>query len=298
MTNIEKILGINFSALRTLQFVFELRSVSKAADKLGLPQSNVSYTIARLRDSFGDPLFVREGIGMTPTDRCKEIVRETSKMLEDFQAVATQADFSPETAEGQVTIACNHYERMIILPEVIGILRSSAPGIQLRVKNSHARGEKQLKRGECDMLIGPLQFGGDKIYKRRVLDDTYVCIMDKTNPLAKTDLTAASIGSANHVSIRFPGGWQPLNRLEEIGVELAPKVELSEYGDIRGYVRGTDLIAIVPNMIADRLESGLHKVELPFEIPLEIDIFWTTRTHLSPLHLWVRSAIASVVQGF
>ena len=300
MTNTEKILSVDFAALRTLQFVFELGSFSRVADKLGQTQSNVSYTIARLRESFDDALFVREGATMVPTERCRAIVFETSKMLEDFQAVAAQVDFSPETADGQVTIACNHYERMIILPALISVLRTDAPGIRIRVLNSHARGEEQLKRGECDVLIGPMQVVGDKIFKRLLLDDEYVCIMDKRNPLSGSDLTVANIGSANHISIRFPGGWRPpyLKRLETAGIEIAPKLELSEYGDIGGYVRGTDLIAFAPNMIAERLGGGLVKKKLPFEVPLKIDLFWTTRTHQSPLHLWVRSAIATAANEF
>ena len=299
MTRNEKILGIDFASLKTLQFVFELESFSKAADKLGQTQSNVSYTIARLRDSFSDPLFIREGTNMVSTERCRAIVLETSKMLEDFQAIVDKADFSPSTANGLVTIACNHYERMIILPKLISILHSKAPDIRIRVLNSNARGEEQLKRGESDILIGPLQFNGDRIYKRRILDDSYVCIMDKNNPFAHRHMTTADLGSANHIVIRFPGGWLPpyLHSLKSLGVVVTPKLELSEYGDIGGYVRGSNLIAFIPKLIAKGLDNELVKKELPFNVPLKIDIFWTARTHQSPLHLWVRSAIASAARG-
>lgn len=299
MSTKEKLLRLDFAALRTLQFVFELGSFSKAADKLDQTQSNVSYTIARLRESFDDPLFVREGAIMVPTERCRSIVLETSKMLETFQAVATQTEFSPETADALVTIACNHYERMVLLPPLIRFLRSKAPGIRLQVLNSHALGEEQLKRGECDVLLGPMQFSGDKIFKRRIIEDGYVCIMDSKNPLCSKDLTIASIGNANHILLRLPGGWRPpyLSRLETAGVEVTPNLELSEYGDIGGYVLETDLIAFVPNMIVNRLDARLIKRELPFEAPLMIDLFWTKRTHLSPLHRWIRSTIATTAKN-
>ncbi len=65
---------LDFAALRCFRMVHALGSFSLAAESLGLSQSSVSYTIARLRDVFEDPLFVRQGGGIVPTDRCVEIV--------------------------------------------------------------------------------------------------------------------------------------------------------------------------------------------------------------------------------
>ncbi|PHS19361.1 MAG: LysR family transcriptional regulator [Blastopirellula sp.] len=295
MDSKQKILSVDFAALRTMQFVYELGSFSRTAEKLGQTQSNVSYTIARLRDCFDDPLFVRAGAEMIPTERCRAIVLQTSRMLEDIQSVAFETDFSAATARGQVTISCNHYERVTILPSFIRTLRDRAPGIVLRVINSHARGEEQLKRGECDLLIGPVQFFGDKVYKRHVRTDQYCCIMDRENPLCETTMTLEDYEAVNHILIRFSGGWRPLylSKFEANGINIAPTIELSEYGDIGGYIRGTDLVAIIPSLIADQLGDWVVRKKLPLDVPIEIDIFWTTRTHQSPLHKWIRSTIAT-----
>ena len=97
------ILKVDFAALRTLQYVHDLESFSRAAQRLGQNQSTVSYTIARLRKVFDDPLFVREGNGVTATDRCRVIVGHAARFLEEFQGIAGAADFDPATAEGMVT---------------------------------------------------------------------------------------------------------------------------------------------------------------------------------------------------
>ena len=61
--------------LRLLGILAELRrtrSVSHTAENLGLSQSAVSMSLARLRKHFSDPLFVRTSKGMEPTPYADE----------------------------------------------------------------------------------------------------------------------------------------------------------------------------------------------------------------------------------
>ena len=295
MISKNKILSLDFAALQTLHFVYELGSFSQAAEKLGQTQSNVSYTVARLRECFDDPLFVRERRHMVPTERCRAVVAEAKKLLETFQGLATVNQFEPSTAADSVTLSCNHYERMTILPGLLRRVRKEAPGITLRVVNSHALGEEQLKRGECDLLLSPVQFSGERIFKRNIRNDRYCCIMDPQNPLAGKKLTLGDIGKSNLITLNFPGNWRPLyfSHLEAAGVKISSTVELSEYGDIGGYVSGTDLVAIVPYQIAVRLNTEIVHNALPVDVPIKIDMFWTLRTHHSPMQKWMRSLIAA-----
>ena len=295
----QDILKVDFAALRTLQYVHDLGSFSKAAHRLGQNQSTVSYTIARLRDVFDDPLFVREGNGVAATDRCSDIVAHAAKFLEEFQGVARRQRFKPASAEGSVTISCNHYERVTILPRVIRQLRHKAPGIRLRVLSSSAVGEEQLKRGECDILLGPVQISGEHMYKRKIRTDRYICVMDRKNTLASAEFDFDAYQSANHVVITYVGNWRPfyLDALEARGGMIRKVVELSEYGDLEGYIAGTDLIATVPSEIARMFSDRIVRAALPFEVPLEVDLYWTMRTHRSAMQQWVRELIATEAGG-
>ena len=60
---------VDIGALRTLVLVYDLRSFSAAAERLNVNQSTISYTVERLRSAFQDPLFVRQGNGVTATER-------------------------------------------------------------------------------------------------------------------------------------------------------------------------------------------------------------------------------------
>ena len=54
-----KLRGVDFRALETLQLVYRRMSFTAAAAELNIKQSSVSYTIDRLRKAFSDQLFVR-----------------------------------------------------------------------------------------------------------------------------------------------------------------------------------------------------------------------------------------------
>lgn len=294
MTLTKKILKTNFSSLQVLQYVHDFGSFSVAAENLDLTQSTVSYTIARLRETFNDELFVREGNGITPTQRCQVIVGHISGLLAEFEGLTSDPVFSPKLAQGTITVSCNHYERMTILPTFIANIRTQAPNLRLRFITASARGEEQLKRGECDLLIGPVQLTGDHIFKRHLRLDKYVYLMDPQNPLSNIPLTIEHLKTANHLVIQFSGGWQPLyiDALKGHGIHLNPVVELSDYGDIAAYLKNSDLIACMPKRLSDCLDPSLRRVQSPISIPLEIDLFWTSRTHQSNLYRWIRQILA------
>ena len=99
--------SVDFASLRILKLVHAHQSFSKAADSLGANQSTISYAIARLREVFHDPLFVRQGGGIVATERCNEIVAETPGFLGffkvDAKAPVAGTIQSVSTVTGQVT---------------------------------------------------------------------------------------------------------------------------------------------------------------------------------------------------
>ena len=58
---------LDIAQLRVFNALYERRSVTKVSRALDLPQPTVSRWFARMRASFGDPMFVRTRHGMEPT---------------------------------------------------------------------------------------------------------------------------------------------------------------------------------------------------------------------------------------
>ena len=80
--NIER---IDLNLLVYLDILLRERSVTKAADQLGITQPAMSNSLRRLREWFNDPLLIRTSEGMTPTERALELqplIRSTLASLE------------------------------------------------------------------------------------------------------------------------------------------------------------------------------------------------------------------------
>lgn len=287
--------ALDFASLRCLRMVHAQCSFSRAAETLGVSQSSVSYTIARLRDVFGDPLFVRQGGGIVATERCADIVEQTGRMVEALEALAAPRDFDPGTAQLSVGLSCNFYERITILPELIRVLRREAPGIRLNIIPSQVRGRDQLMRGESEMLIGPIRIEEAGYYRRTLFTDDYVCIMDPGNTLAASDIDLDLFQSVPQVVVNYGGSFRSrfLVELERLGGQPNTVIEVPSPANLPDILAGTDMIATVPRRIASVFGGQVAAVACPVHAEISIDLHWTPRTHASAAHIWLRKQIAA-----
>src|SRR5512146_2989282 len=77
----------DLNLLLTLEAVLAEGSVARAARRLRLSPSAMSRTLARLRETTGDPLLVRVGRGLVPTPRALELRERVSRLVQDGEAV-------------------------------------------------------------------------------------------------------------------------------------------------------------------------------------------------------------------
>ena len=80
--------------------------------------------------------------------------------------------------------------------------------------------------------------------------------------------------------------------LDKEGVELDIAVEMPTSEDLIGMIEGTNLVLTLLSLLTRGINKNLRTVPGPFDQKVEIFQFWTTRTHQSPAHAWVRKIIA------
>jgi len=90
--------------------LMEERSVTRAAERLGITQPALSNALARLRVVMQDQLFIRERYGIQPTSIAEELAPVIAEALAKIDAaILGQQDFDPAKAERLLTIAPNSY---------------------------------------------------------------------------------------------------------------------------------------------------------------------------------------------
>lgn len=64
---------MDLNLLKTFDVVMKTRSVNEAADSLGITAPAVSQALNRLREQYQDPLLIRKGRGIAPTNFAVEL---------------------------------------------------------------------------------------------------------------------------------------------------------------------------------------------------------------------------------
>ncbi|AJR05168.1 LysR family transcriptional regulator [Photobacterium gaetbulicola] len=102
-TNLE---DLDLNLLKLLRVVVETRNTSTAADKLGISQTSVSRGLAKLRETFGDQLFIRKAHGVEPSELAEKLAEAAENMLTPFANVLdSYQSFDPLEYSGRIVIA-------------------------------------------------------------------------------------------------------------------------------------------------------------------------------------------------
>lgn len=119
--------------LRSFLRTADLRSISRAAESLGIAQPSLSQQLLRLEDEVGFQLFNRTPRGVTVTEagrifqeHARHILRSVDQALEDVQGVNA-------TASGQAIIALPYSINRLIGVELVEAVINHAPNTSVRL---------------------------------------------------------------------------------------------------------------------------------------------------------------------
>jgi LysR family transcriptional regulator, nod-box dependent transcriptional activator len=293
---IKHISETDLNLLLALDVLLAERSVTVAADRLGLTQSAVSRILARLRATFGDPLFVRTSRGLTPTQRALALagpVRETVAGLE--RLLLEQPHFRPEQARRRFRVAAVDYAQVTVLARLWTRLAAEAPFVDLDVRQPSAESERDLESGALDLLLMPRQPSGAGIVWTAIARDAYVCVVWKRHPCRR--LTLARFAAMDHVLVapREREGGVVDAALAQRGLSRRVALQVATFLIAPYALIGTERIATVPARMAGEFVR-LHPLRIlmpPLPIPgVVLCQGWHEIHRNDPGHRWLRQAVA------
>jgi DNA-binding transcriptional LysR family regulator len=287
--------NLDIRALGTFLAVLDEGSVSRAAVKLGASQSAVSHTLDRLRKALGDPLFVKSGRSITPTRYAIQAGPHIRQILDDLQSLSSGPPFTPSTAEFIFTIVANDYQRDLLLPGLVSVLRREAPGIRLQVIPAGIPSADILRKDVCDLIISPHAPEATDIMQRGLMADRMAVFYDPDVRKAPEDL--ADYLSADHISLLFASGEKPSleTSLSARGLTRRNVVTVSNFSGLPEFLRGSDMLATAPERMSKHLLRDFAWVPAPFEFkPFTLLMIWHRRNQNDPAHRWIRNQVNDV----
>jgi len=90
--------GVDLNLLTVFDAVMQEQNITRAAHNLGMSQPAVSNAVARLKVMFNDELFMRQGRGIQPTQRARQLFGPIRQALQLIRNELPSSVFSPETS--------------------------------------------------------------------------------------------------------------------------------------------------------------------------------------------------------
>lgn len=289
---------IDLNLLVALDALLDERSVTRAAARIGVGQSAMSSSLARLRRLFDDELLTRAPDGMRPTPRALKLAEPLRATLRQVQALVHREErFDPATVERSFTVSLPDSVEVLLGPRLIAQLRREAPGIRLLLRSvDRTRILDELDADRVDLAIG-LFSEGQIHHKRRLLyRDSYVVLFN-------ADLIGIQPPIGLDDYLRFPHVLTSLREtahgvvddaLAQIGRSRILAVTTPRFLVVPFMVRSAPVIATMHARLATAFGSALSLAVSPVPVPLDdvaVSMLWHASYDRDPAHRWLRDLL-------
>lgn len=296
--------ALNLNLLPVLSALLEERNVTRAARRLGMTQPAVSNALAQLRVLLGDPILIRSGSRMVPSERALTLAAPLAAALQSLgTALEPRGELDPSTLERSFTLATTDYVTFVVLPKLLARLSRVAPGVRLRIQAwPHHRVPPSLERNEADLHVGFYESVPPGHRHERLFEDSFVCVVRRAHPQVGKRLTLATYLKLGHVLVTPEPEAKGIVDvvLERRGLERRVELRLPHFLMVPAVVASTDLVAALDRRVAEPF-SRLFRLRLfppPLALPSGgVGQVWHARTEDSPAHRWLRQLIREVTAG-
>jgi len=290
--------------LRVLVTLVAERSVSRAAIRLNQSQPAVSAALKRLRETFGDPLLVRDKGGMAPTERALALREQAVVALGAVDRMLLGPEqFDPASSAQTFTVGSPDYVAMVFLADVVARLREHAPRARLVVQPLRADYDYELAlaQGELDVVIGNWPQPPEHLHRSVLLEDELVCLLSRRHPQAATGLSAAQYLRAEHiVPMPYSGAHRGVveTHLASRRVARQARVVMPYFALAPYLVVDTDLVFTTARHFAEHFAKTLPLAVVPTPAGLEFPRMsfyqlWHDRAQQAPAHRWFRGLLSA-----
>ncbi|MDG2515763.1 MULTISPECIES: LysR substrate-binding domain-containing protein [Sphingobium] len=285
--------------------LMEERSVTRAAERMGMTQPALSNALSRLRLMLQDQLFVRERYGIQPTPIALELSPLIAEALAQLDnAVLGQQAFDPVKAERLFTIAPNGYVEFVLVPAIVARLEKVAPGIKLRLTPyGNDLVETGVVSGTTALVLGRIVDPPDNLVVQHLMDEGLACAVRTDHPGVGDVMTREQFETMKHVNIVPPGRMRAglFQALAQQQLKRDVAISVTNFFAAAEMVAVTDYCATLPTLICRQLMHDPRLKVLPAPVDLgsfPVEMAWHVRYRHDPAHRWLRALIGEVITDF
>lgn len=303
------LLTFDLNLLRVLDALLQEQSTVKAGERVGLSQSAISSALGRLRVQLNDPLFVRQGQRIVPTDYAASLELPLRHILDDLvNLLSEHSPFDPAGAAHSFKISGSDFFAEMLMPPLAKHLSYSAPNMQVQlvdlIPDNYV---STLENHEIDLALVPKTQFPNWVEHLPIFQSGFVVVARQHHPrLMRAGLRSGDtvpidlFCDLRHIVFSPEGQLKAMGdaALAQMGCERRVVMTMPAFGSICNAVADSDLVALLPEQLALKLASrlGLALYAPPMLIkPAQMCMVWHKRNTGNPSHSWLRNTLLEVL---
>lgn len=290
----------------------DTQSLTEAASRMAITTSAASQSLARLRDTLGDQVCVRQGqdyrltpYGELALERFRQVValwRQASEELDGFD---------PATCTDRLSIACSDAAAIVDPAALYADIAQQAPGVLLDLQSAEnsVTDIVALRAAQVDVVcthLPPPADAGDLHVARLGAWRATVCCLSREHPRIGNTIDLEQYLAEVHLVTLYGSRRESLatalsKAIERQGRERRFSLVHSLHVAAEILSRTDRLLTCNPEQ-ADticRLAPNVRTLPLPIELDLpsrELYMVWHQRTQFSAAHRWLRDQVRAMMQ--
>ena len=294
---------IDLQLIRILHTLLTERSVSRTALLMGQQQPAISQALRRLRELLGDPILVRSGNQMVPTEVGLGLMAPSAQILESAEALVGSArQFDPARSTHRFNLAVADTIDPAFLPDLVVRLNRLAPhcSVHIHPLTWQAQYLDELTQGKLDVVVANWEDPSEQLHRAPLFDDEVVSLVSAKHPAARRGWSLKDWLACDHVApTPAYAGWRGVidQQLDAQGLERHIAVRCGHFSLIPAMVASSLLVLTTGRRFCERMTQGpqCHQWVMlppPFAFkPMTYHQLWHERSHASASARWLREQI-------
>ncbi|BBM65739.1 transcriptional regulator LeuO [Vibrio alfacsensis] len=287
--------GVDLNLLTVFDAVMQEQNITRAAHNLGMSQPAVSNAVARLKVMFNDELFMRQGRGIQPTQRARQLFGPIRQALQLIRNELPSSVFQPESSTRLFKLAICSPCDMRFAPRIMANINEQAPSVQLHLDAEFDRLlSERMRYQEIDFVIDYARFDDQGFSSTEIFKDELVVIASKTHPRIQGGVSAEQLINEKHAKLSRVHGQRSFSEQAYREFDCQAAYEGSSLSNLLYVVSQSELITIAPRWMAENAvnSSQLQILDLPFENK-EISgyLSWHESSEKDKGHIWLRDQL-------
>lgn len=240
--------------LRAFCLAADLKSFTRAAERLDLSQPAVSLHVRELENELRAMLFHRRGAGITLTEAGERFYALAAPLVNGVDNLPADLMAHIDTiGPSRLHLAASVAGAAIVLPPYVRRFREEHPNVRLRVRNCLlSEGIELMLGGKVELVLGPRdRYPSDAVEYRELLRYDIVLITSLDHPLAGRAAVTPEEVRAWRTIMPDAGTYSTQSgetAAEHLGVHANAAIRVGGWGVIKQYVANGLGIAVVPSI--------------------------------------------------